>query len=69
MRRTDAQNARRRAARAVPKATMVVTTFMVPATMILLVAGILPRLGHRLRLADGEVTVVGAPGPAPRPDP
>ncbi|MEV5599135.1 DUF5936 domain-containing protein [Streptomyces sp. NPDC052496] len=39
MRRTDAQNARRRAARAVPKATMVVTTFMVPATMILLVAG------------------------------
>ncbi|MGW1837155.1 DUF5936 domain-containing protein [Streptomyces sp. BBFR2] len=39
MRRTDAQNARRRAARAVPKATMVVTTFMVPATMILLLAG------------------------------
>ncbi|MEU3709096.1 DUF5936 domain-containing protein [Streptomyces catenulae] len=39
MRRTDAQNARRRAARAVPKATMVVTTFMVPATMILLIAG------------------------------
>lgn len=39
MRRTDAQNARRRAARAVPKATVVVTTFMVPATMILLVAG------------------------------
>ncbi|GAA3195487.1 MULTISPECIES: DUF5936 domain-containing protein [Streptomyces] len=39
MRRTDAQSARRRAARAVPKATMVVTTFMVPATMILLIAG------------------------------
>lgn len=39
MRRTDAQNARRRAARAVPKATMVITTFMVPGTMILLVAG------------------------------
>ncbi|MDX3225894.1 DUF5936 domain-containing protein [Streptomyces sp. ME19-01-6] len=39
MRRTDAQNARRRAARAVPKATMVVTTFMVPGTMILLIAG------------------------------
>lgn len=39
MRRTDAQNARRRATRAVPKATMVITTFMVPATMILLVAG------------------------------
>lgn len=39
MRRTDAQSARRRAARAVPKATVVVTTFMVPATMILLLAG------------------------------
>lgn len=39
MRRTDAQNARRRAARAVPRATMVITTFMVPATLILLVAG------------------------------
>ncbi|KUJ66082.1 hypothetical protein ACZ90_40215 [Streptomyces albus subsp. albus] len=39
MRRTDAQNARRRAARAVPKATVVITTFMVPGTMILLVAG------------------------------
>jgi tight adherence protein C len=39
MRRTDAQNARRRAAKAVPKATAVITTFMVPATMILLVAG------------------------------
>lgn len=39
MRRTDAQQARRRAARAVPKATMVITTFMVPGTMILLIAG------------------------------
>ncbi|MFI1969089.1 DUF5936 domain-containing protein [Streptomyces cinnamoneus] len=39
MRRTDAQLARRRAARAVPKATVVITTFMVPGTMILLIAG------------------------------
>jgi tight adherence protein C len=39
MRRADAQNARRRAARAVPKSTVVITTFMVPATMILLIAG------------------------------
>lgn len=39
MRRTDAQQARRRAARAVPKATVVITAFMVPGTMILLVAG------------------------------
>jgi tight adherence protein C len=41
MRRTDAQNARRKAARAVPKATMMITTFMVPATMLLLGAGLL----------------------------
>jgi tight adherence protein C len=41
MRRADAQNARRRAARAVPRATVVITTFMVPATLILLVAGFL----------------------------
>src|SRR3954469_128123 len=41
MRRTDAQNARRKAARAVPKATMMITTFMVPATMLLLAAGLL----------------------------
>ncbi|MEE1927804.1 DUF5936 domain-containing protein [Streptomyces sp. TRM 70351] len=40
MRRTDAQNARRRAARAVPKATLVITTVMVPATLLLLVAGL-----------------------------
>ncbi|WP_424215422.1 DUF5936 domain-containing protein [Streptomyces sp. BI20] len=39
MRRTDAQNARRRAARAVPKATFAVTLFMLPGTMILLVTG------------------------------
>ncbi|GAA2395202.1 DUF5936 domain-containing protein [Streptomyces glaucosporus] len=38
MRRTDAQNARRRAAKAVPKATLAITSIMVPATMILLVA-------------------------------
>ncbi|SEE65290.1 DUF5936 domain-containing protein [Streptomyces sp. Ag109_O5-10] len=41
MRRTDAQNARRKAARAVPRATLMITTFMVPATMLLLVAGLL----------------------------
>ncbi|MCZ7416787.1 DUF5936 domain-containing protein [Streptomyces sp. WMMC897] len=40
MRRTDAQLARRRAARAVPKATLVITTVMVPATLVLLVAGL-----------------------------
>ncbi|MFD9304413.1 DUF5936 domain-containing protein [Streptomyces sp. NPDC060048] len=39
MRRTDAQNARRRAARAIPKATFAVTTFMLPGTLILLVCG------------------------------
>ncbi|HCA88300.1 MAG TPA: hypothetical protein DEQ61_24265 [Streptomyces sp.] len=39
MRRTDAQNARRRAARTIPKATLTVTTFMLPGTLILLVAG------------------------------
>ncbi|MFF7334633.1 DUF5936 domain-containing protein [Streptomyces sp. NPDC090306] len=41
MRRTDAQNARRKAARAVPRATLMITTFMVPATLILLGAGLL----------------------------
>ncbi|MGM9334205.1 DUF5936 domain-containing protein [Streptomyces murinus] len=41
MRRTDAQNARRKAARAVPKATLMITTFMVPATMLLLGAGLI----------------------------
>ncbi|WP_328397023.1 type II secretion system F family protein [Streptomyces sp. NBC_00390] len=39
MRRTDAQNARRKAAKAVPKATLIVTSFMLPGTMILIVAG------------------------------
>ncbi|MFE7132338.1 DUF5936 domain-containing protein [Streptomyces sp. NPDC057638] len=37
MRRTDAQNSRRDAARAVPKSTLVVTLIMLPATMILIV--------------------------------
>ncbi|MEO3754299.1 DUF5936 domain-containing protein [Streptomyces sp. B6B3] len=41
MRRTDAQNARRRAARAIPKATMATLVFMVPATMIVIVTGML----------------------------
>lgn len=41
MRRTDAQNARRKAAKAVPKATLMVTTFMVPATMILMASAML----------------------------
>ena len=39
MRRTDAQNARRRAARTIPKATMVTLVFMLPATMILIATG------------------------------
>ncbi len=39
MRRTEAQNARRRAARMVPRATGVITILLVPATMILLIAG------------------------------
>ncbi|RCH67942.1 type II secretion system F family protein [Streptomyces sp. SDr-06] len=39
MRRTDAQNARRKAARAVPKATFAVTTFLLPGTLILLSVG------------------------------
>ncbi|MEU9604798.1 DUF5936 domain-containing protein [Streptomyces sp. NPDC048057] len=37
MRRTDAQHARREAAKAVPKSTLVVTLVMLPATMILIV--------------------------------
>ncbi|WP_267902610.1 DUF5936 domain-containing protein [Streptomyces triticirhizae] len=41
MRRTDAQNARRRAARAIPKATMATLVFMVPATMIIIVTGMI----------------------------
>nr|WTB33302.1 type II secretion system F family protein [Streptomyces sp. NBC_00830] len=39
MRRTDAQNARRKAARAVPKATFAVTSFLLPGTLILLTVG------------------------------
>src|SRR6478735_2555582 len=39
MRRTEAQNARRRAARMVPRATGVITILLVPATMILLITG------------------------------
>lgn len=50
MRRADAQNARRRAARAVPKSTVVITTFMVPATMILLIAGFF--LGNDINLGQ-----------------
>ncbi|MCX5204534.1 type II secretion system F family protein [Streptomyces sp. NBC_00237] len=40
MRRTDAQNSRRRAAKAIPKATLVTLVFMVPATLILIVANL-----------------------------
>ncbi|QKW08871.1 type II secretion system F family protein [Streptomyces sp. NA04227] len=39
MRRTDAQNSRRRAARTIPKATMATLVFMLPATMILIATG------------------------------
>ncbi|MFD9541612.1 DUF5936 domain-containing protein [Streptomyces sp. NPDC060022] len=39
MRRTDAQNARRKASKAVPKATLIVTSFMLPGTMILIAVG------------------------------
>ncbi|MFC4032715.1 DUF5936 domain-containing protein [Streptomyces polygonati] len=39
MRRAEAQNARRRAARMVPRATGVITLLLVPATMILLISG------------------------------
>lgn len=39
MRRTDAQNARRKAAKAVPKATTMITMIMVPATILLIGAG------------------------------
>ncbi|WP_407647161.1 DUF5936 domain-containing protein [Actinacidiphila soli] len=50
MRRTEAQNARRRAARTVPRATGVITTLLVPATMILLMTGTI--LGSRINFAD-----------------
>jgi tight adherence protein C len=39
MRRTDAQNARRSAAKTIPKATLVTLVFMLPATMILIATG------------------------------
>ncbi|MEW1888830.1 DUF5936 domain-containing protein [Streptomyces sp. NPDC085659] len=39
MRRTDAQNARRKASKAVPKATLIVTSFMLPGTIILIAVG------------------------------
>ncbi|MEU3554158.1 DUF5936 domain-containing protein [Streptomyces fragilis] len=39
MRRTDAQNARRRAAKTIPKATLVTLLFMLPATLILIATG------------------------------
>ncbi|NEA77914.1 type II secretion system F family protein [Actinospica acidiphila] len=54
MRRTDAQNARRKAARAVPKATLMITTFMVPATMILLGAGLILGSGTDFDSLTGE---------------
>lgn len=54
MRRTDAQNARRKAARAVPKATLMITTFMVPATMLLLGAGMLLGSGTDFSTITGK---------------
>ncbi|MEU1470834.1 DUF5936 domain-containing protein [Streptomyces sp. NPDC005761] len=39
MRRTDAQNARRKAAKAVPKATFAVTSFLLPGTLVMLTVG------------------------------
>ncbi|MET8974673.1 DUF5936 domain-containing protein [Streptomyces sp. NPDC004539] len=54
MRRTDAQNARRKAARAVPRATLMITTFMVPATMLLLGAGLLLGSGTDFGTITGE---------------
>jgi tight adherence protein C len=50
MRRTEAQNARRRAARMVPRATAVVTMLLVPATMILLIAGTV--IGSQIHFGD-----------------
>ncbi|MEU2338276.1 DUF5936 domain-containing protein [Streptomyces sp. NPDC013172] len=54
MRRTDAQNARRKAARAVPKATLMITTFMVPATMLLLATGLLLGSGINFGSVTGK---------------
>lgn len=50
MRRTEAQNARRRAARMVPRATGVITTLLVPATMILLITGTI--IGSQIQFGD-----------------
>ncbi|MCP9957523.1 MULTISPECIES: DUF5936 domain-containing protein [Streptomyces] len=50
MRRTDAQNARRAAAKAVPKTTLVVTLVMLPATMILITLSFY--YGSGVNLAD-----------------
>ncbi|WP_052851502.1 DUF5936 domain-containing protein [Streptomyces avicenniae] len=54
MRRTDAQNARRRAARAIPKATMATLVFMVPATMIIIVTGMILGSGTDFGAILGE---------------
>ncbi|GGT52620.1 DUF5936 domain-containing protein [Streptomyces purpureus] len=54
MRRTDAQNARRKAAKAVPKATLVITSLMVPATVILLGAGLFLGTGTNFGSFTGE---------------
>ncbi|WP_165987863.1 DUF5936 domain-containing protein [Streptomyces sp. YIM 98790] len=48
MRRTDAQNARRRASRAIPKATVATLVFMVPATMIIIITGMILGTGTDL---------------------
>jgi tight adherence protein C len=50
MRRTEAQNARRRAARMVPRATGVITMMLVPATMLLLITGTI--LGSRINFGQ-----------------
>ncbi|WNI17472.1 DUF5936 domain-containing protein [Actinacidiphila sp. ITFR-21] len=50
MRRTEAQNARRRAARMVPRATGVITMLLVPATMILLISGTI--IGSQIHFGD-----------------
>ncbi|MBM7437331.1 DUF5936 domain-containing protein [Streptomyces sp. HB132] len=54
MRRTDAQNARRKAAKAVPKATLMVTTFMIPATVLLMGAAMLLGSGTDFGSLTGE---------------
>jgi tight adherence protein C len=50
MRRTEAQNARRRAARMVPRATGVITVMLVPATMLLLISGTI--IGSQIHFGD-----------------